>query len=78
FQRFLFDCLLLEGNDLTANPIILKGSLYKRNEQTTVPAPITQLVRIDTKNVVTCFHCKAARSKDNLTHVVDLIYPRTV
>ncbi|KAJ3902046.1 ubiquitin carboxyl-terminal hydrolase-domain-containing protein [Lentinula edodes] len=78
FQRFLFDRLVLEGNDLTANPIILKGSSYERNEQTTVPAPITQLVGIDTKNVVTCFHCKAARSKDNLTHVVDLIYPRTI
>ncbi|KAJ3807230.1 ubiquitin carboxyl-terminal hydrolase-domain-containing protein [Lentinula aff. lateritia] len=78
FQRFLFDRLVLEGNDLTANPIILKGSSYERNEQTTVPAPITQLVGIDTKNVVTCFHCKAAKSKDNLTHVVDLIYPRTI
>ncbi|KAJ3858387.1 hypothetical protein EV359DRAFT_1684, partial [Lentinula novae-zelandiae] len=51
--------LVLEGNDLTTNPIILKGSSYKGNEQTTVPAPITQLVGIDMKNVVICFHCKA-------------------
>ncbi|KIK63543.1 hypothetical protein GYMLUDRAFT_40586 [Collybiopsis luxurians FD-317 M1] len=43
-----------------------------------IPAPITQLVGIDAKNVVTCLHCKTTRSKENMTHVVDLIYPRTI
>ncbi|KAJ4463474.1 hypothetical protein C8J55DRAFT_308455 [Lentinula edodes] len=63
FQCFLFDRLVLEGKDLTANPIILKGSSYERNEQTTVPAPITQLVGIDMKNTVTCFPAKRLEAR---------------
>ncbi|KAJ3968349.1 ubiquitin carboxyl-terminal hydrolase-domain-containing protein [Lentinula raphanica] len=78
FQRFLFDRLLLEGHDFTSNPVVVKSSLYERDSEIPVPAPITQLVGINTTNVVTCFHCKAAKSKGNLTHVVDLIYPRTI
>lgn len=78
FQRFLFEHLIFEGNDPSANPIIVKGSSYELNQPQPPPAPIAQLIGIDAKNVVTCLHCGATRSKDNMTHIVDLIYPRTV
>ncbi|KAF5379932.1 hypothetical protein D9757_007171 [Collybiopsis confluens] len=90
FQRFFFDLLVTEGNDLSGqgNPVIVR----KQDEPTLqnpnislmpsnidpVAAPITQLVGIDAKNVVTCLHCRSTRSKENMTHVVDLIYPRTI
>lgn len=78
FQRFLFEHLIFEGYDPSSNPIIVKGSSYESHQPNTAPAPITQLVGIDAKNVVTCLHCGETRSKDNMTHIVDLIYPRTV
>lgn len=78
FQRFLFEHLVAEGNDPRSNPVVVKGSSYEYNQQNPVPPPITQLVGIDAKNVVTCLHCKTSKSKDNMTHIVDLIYPRTV
>ncbi|KAE9386325.1 PAB-dependent poly(A)-specific ribonuclease subunit PAN2 [Gymnopus androsaceus JB14] len=78
FQRFLFEHLIFEGYDPSSNPIIVKGSSYESHQPNTAPAPITQLVGIDAKNVVTCLHCGETRSKDNMTHIVDLIYPRTI
>lgn len=78
FQRFLFEHLIFEGNDPSSNLIIVKGSSYEHNQPNPPPAPITQLVGIDAKNAVTCLHCGATRSKDNMIHIVDLIYPRTV
>ena len=46
--------------------------------QSPAAAPITQLLGIDAKNVITCLSCKAVREKENMTHIVDLVYPRKV
>lgn len=43
-----------------------------------LPAPVTQLLGIDGKNLITCLSCKAVREKENLAHIVDLTYPRKV
>lgn len=48
------------------------------NSQTLAAAPITQLLGIDGKNIITCSSCAAVREKENMTHIVDLAYPRKV
>ncbi|RDB20983.1 PAB-dependent poly(A)-specific ribonuclease subunit PAN2 [Hypsizygus marmoreus] len=72
FHRFLIDHLSSEGNTFPHNPLLLKLS----HEQSFAPAPVTQLLGIDGKNLITCSNCKAVREKENMTHVVDLTYPR--
>ena len=39
---------------------------------------MTQLLGIDGKTVITCLGCNATREKENMTHIVDLMYPRKV
>lgn len=75
FHRFLIDHLSSEGNAFPHNP-----QLWRRtsDSQSLAAAPITQLVGIDAKNMITCSNCKALREKENMTHVVDLTYPRKV
>jgi Ubiquitin carboxyl-terminal hydrolase len=41
-------------------------------------APITQLIGVDAKNVVTCDRCKSVREKENMTHILELTYTRKV
>ncbi|KAF5324935.1 hypothetical protein D9611_004584 [Ephemerocybe angulata] len=75
FHRFLLDHLISEGNAYPRNPILVK----RRGREAQLAAsisPITQLIGVDAKNVIVCQHCKAVREKDNLTHVIDLTYPR--
>ncbi|KAL0580436.1 poly(A)-specific ribonuclease [Marasmius crinis-equi] len=78
FHRFLLDHLGAEGNVFPHNPRLLKvgGSDEASNLHNPAPAPITQLLGIDAKTVITCLHCKTTREKDNMTHLIDLIYPR--
>jgi len=78
FHRFMVDHLSLEGNAFPQNPILVKESSFKYDNHNPPPAPITQLLGIDAKNVITCLSCKAVREKENMTHIVDLIYPRRV
>lgn len=78
FHRFLIDHLSSEGNTFPHNPLLLKSSLSKYDSYTAAAAPITQLLGIDAKNVITCMSCKAVREKENMTHMVDLTYPRQV
>jgi hypothetical protein len=42
------------------------------------PRPSTQLLGIDAKNVITCMSCKAVREKENMTHIVEMVYTRQV
>ncbi|KAF5372867.1 hypothetical protein D9758_001617 [Tetrapyrgos nigripes] len=76
FHRFLVDHLSSEGNAFPQNPVIVRDSSFNFNEHNPAPAPVTQLLGIDAKNVITCSNCKAVREKENMTHIVDLVYPR--
>jgi hypothetical protein len=75
FHRFLLDHLIAEGITQPQNPIIVQRWATDTQH---APSPITQLIGVDAKNVIVCQHCKAVREKDNLTHVLDLSYPRKV
>lgn len=77
FHRFLLDHLSLEGNTFPHNPHIFVSS-DKDDYNAPAAAPITQLLGIDAKNVITCTNCHAIRDKENMTHIVDLLYPRKV
>lgn len=63
-----------EGNYYPNNPYLLASN------PRSVPAAssITQLLGIDGTNHITCSACKRVREKHNMTHVVDLIYPKKV
>jgi len=77
FHRFLLDHLSSEGNTFPHNPHIFV-SFDKSDYNVPAAAPITQLLGIDAKNVITCTNCHAIRDKENMTHIVDLLYPRKV
>ncbi|EEB99344.1 hypothetical protein MPER_00993 [Moniliophthora perniciosa FA553] len=78
FHRFLVDRLGLEGNAFPQNPVMVKGYADSLNGLNPAPAPVTQLLGIDAKTLVTCLHCKAMREKESMTHVIDMTYPRKV
>ncbi|KAK7049364.1 poly(A)-specific ribonuclease [Paramarasmius palmivorus] len=74
FHRFLVERLSIEGNSFPGNPVVLRT-----DEDCTIhpaPAPVTQLLGIDAKTLVTCLHCKSVREKESMTHVIDMAYPR--
>ena len=75
FHRFLVDHLSSEGNAFPHNPSLLPRGFHSQSPSST---PISQLIGIDGKNIRTCSHCKDIREKDNLIHVVDLVYSRKV
>jgi hypothetical protein len=77
FHRFLVDHLSSEGNAFPHNPMIVKH-VTSLDVHSPAAAPVTQLLGIDAKNVITCLSCKAIREKENMTHIVDMIYPRKV
>jgi hypothetical protein len=77
FHRFLVDHLSSEGNAFPHNPMIVKHA-SSLDVHSPAAAPVTQLLGIDAKNVITCLSCKAVREKENMTHIVDMIYPRKV
>jgi hypothetical protein len=81
FHRFLLDHLSSEGNTFPHNPRILTNPTLTADPAPThlpVAAPVTQLLGVDAKNLITCMNCKAVREKENMTHVIDLAYPRPV
>ncbi|KAF7970658.1 hypothetical protein HWV62_23300 [Athelia sp. TMB] len=75
FHRFLLDHLSLEGNNFPHNPHIFLSD-NQEDRHSPAAAPITQLLGIDAKNVIICNTCHAVRDKENMTHIVDLLYPR--
>ncbi|KAI9568994.1 PAB-dependent poly-A-specific ribonuclease subunit PAN2 [Boletus coccyginus] len=90
FHRFLVDHLSSEGNSFPHNPLIFqhppshttstafRADTHPNTNTSFSPAaaPVTQLLGIDAKNIIVCMSCKAVREKENMTHVVDMIYPR--
>ncbi|KAG6818206.1 hypothetical protein H0H87_000111 [Tephrocybe sp. NHM501043] len=75
FHRFLIELLSSEGNNFPNNPALLKKQVIPTTPRA-LSSPITQLLGMDAKNIVTCASCGAVREKDNMTHIVDLSYPR--
>ncbi|KAG6379196.1 ubiquitin carboxyl-terminal hydrolase-domain-containing protein [Boletus reticuloceps] len=90
FHRFLIDHLSSEGNSFPHNPVIFRhppshmaSTAFQADTHpitntsfSPAAAPVTQLLGIDAKNIIVCLSCKAVREKENMTHVVDMIYPR--
>ncbi|KAA1471282.1 PAB-dependent poly-A-specific ribonuclease subunit PAN2 [Dentipellis sp. KUC8613] len=74
FHRFLIDHLSSEGNTFPHNPVLLPSP--NASPLSPAAAPITQLLGLDGKSIIVCQHCKAVRDKENMTHIVDLVYPR--
>lgn len=77
FHRFLVDHLSIEGNSFPHNPRLIHQA-FQEDTHSPAAAPITQLLGIDAKNIITCMSCKAVREKENMTHVIDMVYPRRV
>jgi PAB-dependent poly(A)-specific ribonuclease subunit 2 len=75
FHRFLVDNLATEGDNQPYNPPLLPQS---ESANASPPSPITQLFGVNTKNLMACMSCKTVREKENLTHVIDILYPRKV
>ena len=71
FHRFLIDKIGSEGNMFSSNPSIVPSPLP-------AVAPISQLLGLNSKNIIMCTSCKAVREKEHNTHIVDLVYPRKV
>jgi hypothetical protein len=77
FHRFFVDHLSIEGNAFPHNPRLIH-QVFQEDTHSPAAAPITQLLGIDAKTIITCMSCKAVREKENMTHVVDMVYPRRV
>ncbi|XP_006458223.1 hypothetical protein AGABI2DRAFT_183307 [Agaricus bisporus var. bisporus H97] len=76
FNRFLIDQLSSEGNTFPSNTAVVRRPPLPTVHGVNLPSPVTQLMGIDGKNVMTCMTCKKTREKEGITHIVDLMYPR--
>ena len=72
FHRFFVDSMNTEGNMFPHNPWLLTPP---QGFNDPAAAPITQLLGVDAKNVITCTDCKTIREKEQKTHVIDMAYP---
>ena len=77
FHRFLLDHLSVEDESDPNTHSLLPPDPYFPQRTATSP-PITQLLGMYGQNIFTCTYCKAVREKEQITFVVDLIYPRKV
>ena len=74
FHRFLLDHLSVEDeSDPNTHPLLPPDPSFP--QCTATSPPITQLLGMYGRNAFTCTYCKAAREKEQITFVVDLIYP---
>jgi PAB-dependent poly(A)-specific ribonuclease subunit 2 len=77
FHRFLLDNLSVEDeSDPNIHPLLPPDPSFP--QRTATSPPMTQLLGMYCRNAFTCTYCKAARGKEQITFVVDLIYPRKV
>jgi PAB-dependent poly(A)-specific ribonuclease subunit 2 len=77
FHRFLLDHLSAEDESDPNNPSLLPSDPCFP-QRTAASPPITQLLGMYSRNAFTCTYCKATREKEQITFVIDLIYPRKV
>ena len=75
FHRFLLEQLSSEGNNFPQNPLIVPS---ENTTPSMIAAPITQLLGLDVKTNIYCANCKGRRQKENMPHVTDLVFPKSV
>ncbi|KAI0247045.1 PAB-dependent poly-A-specific ribonuclease subunit PAN2, partial [Lactifluus subvellereus] len=75
FHRFLVDHLAVEEEAYPNNPSLLPPDPSLPQRTATLP-PIAQLLGMYSRTAFVCTYCKAVREKEQITFVVDLIYPR--
>lgn len=78
FHRFIVDHFTVENNAYPYNPVVVHKPGHPSDPNYPAPSPVTQLMGMDAKNLITCMNCQTVREKDTMTHVVDLIYPLKV
>ena len=76
FHRFLVDHLAIE--DVYQNNPTLLPPDPSFPQRTVDSPPIAQLFGMCCRTAVSCTYCKAVKEKEQVTFVVDLIYPRKV
>ncbi|KAF8305548.1 PAB-dependent poly-A-specific ribonuclease subunit PAN2 [Clavulina sp. PMI_390] len=74
-NRILIEDFTTEGNAFPQNPHIYPPLSTTRSIDL-AGAPITQLLGVDARNVTICAVCGYRREKEQMSHVVDLVYPR--
>ena len=77
FHRFLLDHLAVEEESYPVNLSLLRPDPSFPQRTATSP-PITQLLGMCSRNTSMCTYCNIAREKEQVTFIVDLIYPRKV
>lgn len=77
FHRFLLDHLSVEEQPDPNNLSLLPPDPAFPQRTATSP-PITQLLGMYSQSSFTCTYCKAAREKEQITFVIDLIHPPKV
>ena len=77
FHRFLVDYLAVEEEACQDNPCLLPPD-PSLPQCTATLQPIVQLLGMYSRNAFICTYCKAVKEKEQITFVVDLIYPRKV
>ncbi|SRR6266404_4497129 len=76
FHRFLLDNLAIE-DVYQDNPTLLPPD-PSFPQSTADSPPITQLFGMRCRTAISCTYCKTTKEKEQVTFVVDLIYPRKV
>jgi PAB-dependent poly(A)-specific ribonuclease subunit 2 len=76
FHRFLVDHLAVE--DVYENNPTLLPPDASFPQRTADSPPIAQLFGMYCRTAVACTYCKTVKEKEQVTFVVDLIYPRKV
>ena len=76
FHRFLVDHLAIE-DAYEDNPTLLPPD-PSFPQRTADSPPIAQLFGMCCRTAVSCTYCKTVKQKEQVTFVVDLVYPRKV
>ena len=77
FHRFLLDNLAVE-EEFYPNNLSLLPPDPSFPQRTATSPPITQLLGMYSRNTSMCTYCTVTREKEQVTFVIDLIYPRKV
>lgn len=77
FHRFLLDHLAVEEGSSPINISLLPPDPpFPQRSATSLP--ITQLLGMYSRSIFTCTYCKAVRENEQITSIIDLIYPPKV
>jgi hypothetical protein len=77
FHRFLLDHLAVEEGSSPINISLLPPD-PPFPQHTAASLPITQLLGMYSQNIFTCTYCKTVRENEQITSIIDLIYPPKV